>query len=136
MNKISAGSYLEDLLTTNDSHKQSSNLFTQRLQLKKQKLATLPTFETLESLKIYYKKVRNINYKKELKILELQEEIRLLNSIPSENSRTKRLLIYNDKEKLQNTLSSCEKNSTLELEINSQLQSMRQRELLQLVKKI
>ncbi|OMJ82188.1 hypothetical protein SteCoe_17211 [Stentor coeruleus] len=134
MNKISTGSYLEDLLTTNDSQKQSTYLFTQRLQIKKQKLATLPTFETLESLKLYYKKLKNINHKKELKILQLQEEIRLINSIPSENSRTKRMLIHNDKEKLQNTISSCEKNADHELEMNFQLQSMRQRELLQLEK--
>lgn len=130
MNKCKQALCVEDILTTNESRKSSTCLLTQRLPIKKRKSAIIGTFDTTESLQLYYKKLKDINSKKKVKIEQLQETIQFLSSIPSENPTTRKLLTHNSSEKLLNSITTCEQNTENELIINSQLQNMRKRELI------
>ncbi|OMJ72459.1 hypothetical protein SteCoe_29087 [Stentor coeruleus] len=130
MSKCKQAACAEDILTTNETRKSSKCLLTQRLPIKKRKSALIGTFDTTESLQLYYKKLKDLNYKKKVKLEQLQETIQFLSSIPSENPATKRLLTQNSSEKLLNSITTCEQNTENELITNSQLQNMRKRELI------
>jgi hypothetical protein len=126
-------SHSNDLLSTSHTQKRSNLLQTQRLPAKNKTPLIMRAFDTNESLEQYYNKLKDSNYKKRLKLQQLQESIQLFSSFSLEKSSSKANLIEKTKEKLLNSITSCEKTTENEVLMTSQLLLMRKREHLKIV---
>lgn len=126
-------SHSNDLLSTSHTQKRSNLLQTQRLPVKNKTPLIMRAFDTNDSLEHYYNKLKDSNYKKRLKLQQLQESIQLFSNFSSENSSSKANLLEKTKEKLLSSITSCEKTTQNEFLMTSQLLLMRRREHLKIV---
>ncbi|OMJ75301.1 hypothetical protein SteCoe_25574 [Stentor coeruleus] len=128
MRTFKINSHNNDLMSTSHTQKRINLLQTQRLPVKSKTPLIMREFDTNEALEQYYNKLKDSNYKKRLKLQQLQESIQIF-SLSSENSSSKATISEKTKEKLILSISSCENTIANELIMTNQLLLMRKREL-------